>query len=62
MSAAPPPGVTAGRSAAQSLQRRLRFLKIAPTMLLNAITKMAALHLGRMVERRLTSSEHRVLA
>lgn len=56
MSAAPPerntlpPGVTAGGSAAQSLQRRLRILEIAPTMLPNAITKMAALNGGRMVD------------
>lgn len=54
MSAAPPerrtlpPGVTAGGSEAQSLQRRLHILKIAPTMLPNATTKMAALH--RLVE------------
>lgn len=59
MSAAPPerktlpPGVTAGGSAAQSLQRRLHILKIAPTMLPNAITKMAALNRGRMAARRL---------
>lgn len=68
MSAAPPerktlpPGVTAGGLAAQSLQRRLRILKIAPTMLPNAVTKMAALNRGRVVDRRLTPSEHRALA